>query len=90
MISITNSSELREVIEIAKLNNEDYHEAIYAIHKYKWANWYLNIHVKMDTPADAENTLIFESLKNDYPKIHEDVEFNISMEVERLKTGPIF
>lgn len=84
MISIKTPLQLKEVIEIAKLQNEEYSDAIYAIHKYKWYNWYQNLHIKAGTPEDIENSLIFNQLMIEYPKIHEDVEINISLELDKL------
>lgn len=82
---IRNPSQLKEVIEVAKRHGEDYLDAIYAIHKYKWYNWYQNLHIKEGTDADIENSLIFEELKNNFPDIHSDVELNIDSEIQRLK-----
>lgn len=82
---IKTPAELREVLEIAKDRDMNYYEAIWAMHKYKWYNWYQNLHIKMDSPEDQENTLIFKDIQDNYPQIHEDIEINISAEVEKLK-----
>lgn len=81
---IKNPSDLKEAIEIAKLHNEQYNDAIYAIHKYKWYNWYQNLHIKKGSVEDAENTAIFDKLKTEHSEIHKDVELNISSEIDRL------
>ncbi len=85
---ITNPEQLKEAIVLAQTATDkttpSYFDVIWAIHKYKWYNWYLNVHIKCDSPADVENTKIFEALKVDHPKIHEDVEKNISHEVEKI------
>ena len=86
---IRNPSQLREVIEMAKQGGEGYQDAIWAIHKYKWYNWYQCIHIKEGTPEDSENTLIFEELKREFPMIHADVENNINYEIEKLNNESI-
>jgi hypothetical protein len=83
-IGIKTPIELKEAIEIASLEDERYVEAIWAIHKYKWYNWYQNIYIKKDSPDDVENTKIFEDLAINYPSISEDVEENINIEIEKL------
>lgn len=60
---------------MAKTGNQD---AIWAIHKYKWYNWYMNIHIKPDSPEDLENTKIFEELEKQESEIHRQVESNIT------------
>lgn len=82
---IRNPDQLKEAIEIAKLKDARYTGIIWAIHKYKWYNWYQNLHIKMDSPMDLENTEIFFNLEQTYPEIHQDVELNISFEIENLK-----
>lgn len=81
---IKTPTELLAAIEIAKLNDERYVDAIWAIHKYKWYNWYQNVHIKKDTPEDIQNTEIFNRLEVEYPKIHFDIEENIRYEIEKL------
>lgn len=81
---IRNSSQLREAIELAKQHGADYDDVIWAIHKYKWYNWYQNLHIKADSPEDIENTLIFKNLETEFFEIHSDVEKNISIEIEKL------
>jgi len=83
---IRNPQQLIEAIEMAKQHGPDYDDVIYAIHKYKWYQWYQNLHIKADTPEDVQNTLIFEELKLESPEIHADVELNISFEVEKLNS----
>ena len=80
---IRNPSQLREAIEMAKQGSSD---AIWAIHKYKWYNWYQNIHIKKDSPEDIENTEIFEDLERNYPDIHRKVEDNINYEIAKLSS----
>lgn len=72
---IRNPSQLREAIDMAKTGNQD---AIWAIHKYKWYNWYMNIHIKEGSPEDIENTEIFNKLGLEHPDIHNQVESNIT------------
>jgi len=79
---IRNPTQLKEAIEMAK-SGDNYSDVIWAIHKYKWYNWYLNLHIKKDTPEDIENTQIFEELEKDYPQIHSDVEKNVDYEVNK-------
>lgn len=79
---ITNPTELREAIERAKEGDQD---AIWDIHKYKWYNWYLNVHIKPDSQEDIDNTEIFEDLEKNFPDIHKQVEENIAYEVEKLR-----
>jgi hypothetical protein len=81
---IKTPSELREAIEIAKLKDDNYDDAIWAIYKYKWYNWYQNIHIKQGSPQDEENTEIFNMLNEDYIEIHNAVEGWISYEIEKL------
>jgi hypothetical protein len=81
MAGITNPQELREAIERAKTGDTD---AIWDIHKYKWYNWYQNIHIKEGSEMDIENTQIFQELESQYPDIHQQVEKQIDMEIERL------
>jgi hypothetical protein len=78
---IRNPNQLREAIEMAKTGDK---EAVWAIHKYKWYNWYQNIHIKQGTPEDVENTQIFQELERDHPEIHEQVEDNIEYEIKKL------
>lgn len=80
---IRNPSQLREAIELAKQGNND---AIWAIHKYKWYNWYQNIHIQFGTKEDLENTEIFMKLEEDYPDIHKKVEDNIAYEIHKLES----
>lgn len=81
--------ELLQAIEIAAKNygfdDIEYAEAIWAIHKYKWYNWYQNLHIKKDTPEDIENTKIFKSIEIHHPNIHRDVEANITHEITKLE-----
>lgn len=81
---IRNPIQLKEAIEIAKQHGENYNDVIWAIHKYKWYNWYQNIYIKADTPDDIENTLLFKDLKENYPEIHLSIESNISYEIDKL------
>jgi len=78
---IRNPEQLRVAIEIAKLNNEFYSDAVWAIHKYKWYNWYQNLHIKENSLEDIENTKIFNQLETEYPSIHVDIEKNIDYEI---------
>ena len=77
-------ADLLEAIEIAKSKDERYKDAVWAIHKYKWYNWYQNIYIKKDTPEDIENTEIFDRLEQTNPEIHADVEANITWEINKL------
>lgn len=77
-------TDLLEAIWIAKLKDERYNDAIWAIHKYKWYNWYQNIYIKKDSPEDIENTDIFNKLQEINPEIHEAVEANITSEINKL------
>ena len=81
---LKNPTDLLEAIEVAKLKDERYKSAIWAIHKYKWYNWYQNIHIKKDSPEDIENTNIFDKLQETNPEIHEDIEENITSEINKL------
>jgi len=89
-MNIKTPNDLRAAISIAVSatteTNPTYFDIIWGIHKYKWYNWYQNIHIKKDSPEDIENTLIFEEIKNKYPQIHFDIEKNIDFEIEKLKT----
>lgn len=84
MNGIKTPAELREAIAMA-IATEDNYDIIHAIHKYKWYNWYQNIHIKKDSEADVENTKIFEELKENYPEIHKQVEQRIDFEIEKLE-----
>ena len=77
-------TDLLEAIEIAKLNNEQYNNAIHAITKYKWYNWYQNFYIKADSPEDIENTRIFNELEETYPKMHADIEKGVDSEIKKL------
>ncbi len=79
---IRNPSQLREAIEMAKEGNKD---AVWAIHKYKWYQWYQNIHIKKDTPEDQENSIIFKELEEKHPDIHKQVEDNIDYEIKKIQ-----
>ncbi len=77
-------ADLIAAIEVAKLHDEDYQAAIYAIHKYKWYNWYQHTHIIEGTEEDVLNSLIFNALQLEHPKIHEDIEDNIDYEITKL------
>lgn len=85
---IRNPAQLLEVIEMVKTATDTteptYGDIIWAIHKYKWYNWYQNIHIKIDSPMDIENSKIFEKIRVELPQIHLDVEKNIDYEIEKL------
>jgi len=83
--AIKTPDELLEIIEIAKRKDTDYVDAIWAIHKYKWYNWYQNIYIKADSPEDKENTKIFEALFESHPEIDADIEANITYEIKKLE-----
>jgi hypothetical protein len=86
-MAIKNPVELKHAIEIAKTlarDTKEYFDIIWDIHKYKWYNWYQNLHIKADSPEDIENTEIFNVLKENDPIIHEDVENNIKYEIDKL------
>lgn len=80
---IRTPEQLREALQLA-ISAKDKTDVIWAIHKYKWYNWYLNLHIKPDSPADEENTLIFKEIQEKYPKIHELIEDNIKYEVKKM------
>lgn len=85
---IRDSLDLRNAIEAAKAPNgeDEYSDAIHAIYKYKWYNWYQNAHVQVDSPTDIENTQIFEELEKDHPNIHKDIEEQIDQELDKLNS----
>jgi len=80
---ITNPEELREALRLA-LSTKDNWEYIMVMHKYKWYNWYQNIHIKEGTDADKENTKIFEEIETQHPEIHKLIEDNIDIEIDKL------
>ena len=83
---IRNPEQLKEAIEIAGSHPDNYQDIIWAIHKYKWYNWYQNLHIKKDSPADIENTRIFNELERMNPNMHYDIEANITYEIEKLES----
>lgn len=86
-MNIKTPSELKDAITIATTTDptsKEYFDIIWAIHKYKWYNWYQNLHIKADSPEDIENTEIFKQLEESHPTIHEDIEKNIQFEIDKL------
>ena len=78
-------TELLEAIEIAKLNDEQYSDAIHAITKHKWYNWYQNYYIKANSPEDIENTRIFNELEETHSQIHADIEKGVDSEIKKLE-----
>ena len=86
-MAIKNPLDLKLAINLAKETtpeSKEYFDLIWDIHKYKWYNWYQNIHIKQDSPEDIENTAIFDELENTHPQIHKDIEKNIEFEIEKM------
>lgn len=80
-MNIKSPADLKIAIELAVNGDE---KIAYNIYKYKWYNYYQNIHIKQGSAADLENEQIFKELEITHPELHREVEEYIDHEIKRL------
>lgn len=83
-MSIKSPADLRIAIQLYLEGDKT---ICYDIYKYKWYNYYQNIHIKQGSEADVQNEQIFEEIKLTHPKLHQEVEEYIDHEIARLNSG---
>lgn len=78
---IRSAKELQEAIFLAKNGDED---ILFSMGKYIAYNYYMNIHIKKDSPDDIENEKLYKQFQNDCPelwkKVEEWVDYNYTSE----------
>lgn len=82
-MQIQTSDDLKEAIRLVLAGDKS---LIFDIFKYKWYNYYQNIHVKVGSETDIANEKTFEDLKINHPKIHKAIEGMIDHEIEKLNS----
>jgi hypothetical protein len=84
MMFIKNPTQLKEAIETSKEKSK-YFEAVNAIAKYKWYNYYQHSHIKKGSEEDIQNEKIFEEIQVNHPKLHADVEAQVDWEIMKIQ-----
>lgn len=79
-MNIRNPKELEDAIIDYKGDSD----TLLAIVKYKWYNYYQNLHIKRGSKEDLENDKIFEQIKVVLPGLHKLIEKGIDWEIEKL------
>ena len=69
-MNIKNPEDFKSAIE--KLVSGE-KEIAYDIARYTVYNYYLNIHIKADSPQDKENELIYSDFKDKHPELYKKV-----------------
>lgn len=78
---IRSAKELQEAIDLAIKGDDD---ILFSMGKYIAYNYYMNIHIKKDSPDDIENEKIYKRFQLEYPglwkKVEEWVDYNYTSE----------
>jgi hypothetical protein len=82
MAAIKNAEELKAEINKAEQGNKD---SLYDIAKFKWCNYYQNIHIKAGSEEDQKIGKLFDDLIESNPILNCKIEERVDWEIEKLE-----